>query len=160
MINTVKLLISQFNLQTRLFKNVTYGVTDAVSHNQFYKNANHVEWLTGHIVSSRYLLAGLIGLEDTEPFSDLFQNVKGMDKDITYPAVEHLTKNWDSLSAKIASPLDSITEETLSSKLPDPVPNGDTFGDFIAFILHHEAYTIGQIGIYRKFLGLSAMSYN
>jgi len=160
MTNTLKLLISQFKLQTRLFKNVTIGITDPGSLKQFYENANHVAWLTGHIVSSRYLLAGLIGLKEAEPFAELFLNGKGMDKNSIYPPMAELTKNWDSLSEKIAAALDSITDETLSSKLPRPVPSGDTVGDFIAFILHHEAYTIGQIGIYRKFQGLGAMSYN
>ena len=157
--NDSKMIISQFSLQTRLYKNVTEGVTDSISHNQFYEKANHVAWLAGHIVLSRYLLAELIGLKETEPYAALFQNGKGMDEKITYPSIAELSNTWDALSYKITFALNSITEEKLSFKLPKPVPCGDTVGDFIAFILHHEAYTIGQIGIYRKFLGLGAMSY-
>jgi len=31
---------------------------------------------------------------------------------------------------------------------------------FLAFLMHHEAYHIGQPGILRKYLGKEAMKYN
>jgi len=159
MTNTIKLITSQLNLQTRLFNNVTDGITDEQSRVHLYPNANHPAWLTGHIVSSRYLFANLLGLKDAEPFPSLFQNGKGMDNAAAYPSMSDLRRDWNGISEKIVTVLDSITEETLSSGLPKPVPAGNTVGDFIAFILHHEAYTIGQIGIYRRYLGVPAMSY-
>ena len=159
MTNTVKLIISQFHLQTRLFKNVTDGITDGQSTRQMFPGANHPAWLTGHIVSSRFLFANLLGLKESEPFPALFQNGKGMDTEAKYPSMQNLKKDWESISEKIASALQNISDEALSAKLPNPVPSGNEVGDFVAFILHHEAYTIGQIGIYRRFLGLPAMSY-
>lgn len=155
----MKHLISQFNLQTKLFNNVTAGISDAESIKLMSENANHVAWLTGHLVSTRYMLAGVLGLKETEPFPELFAQGKGMDKNAKYPGMANLTKDWASVSEKVAKALSSVTEENLNAKAPFPLPTGDTMGDFFSFLMHHEAYTIGQVGIYRRFLGKEAMSY-
>ena len=95
-----------------------------------------------------------------EPFPILFENGKGRDDKTTYPTMDALTKDWNSISEKISKALNALTEDALGQKTPRPVPLGDSLGDFIAFIVHHEAYTIGQLGICRKFFGLEAMKYS
>ena len=156
----MKHLINQCNLQTRLFNNVTVDVADANSHKQMSINTNHIAWLTGHAVSTRFMLAGALGLKVQEPFPALYENGKGMDKTAKYPSMKELTKDWSSISEKLAKALGSLTEAVVATKMPRPVPTGDTLGDFVSFIMHHEAYTLGQLGIYRRFHGMEAMKYN
>ena len=160
MSNSIKHLINQFNLQTRLFNNVTAGVSDADSLQSLNDNTNHIAWLTGHTVSTRFMLANALGLNVQEPFPSIFENGKGRDKMITYPSMTELTKDWNSVSEKIAGALSAISEEALQAKMPRPFPTGDTLADMISFIMHHEAYTIGQLGISRRYFGLEAMQYN
>jgi alkylhydroperoxidase/carboxymuconolactone decarboxylase family protein YurZ len=160
MSNSIKHLINQFNLQTRLFNNVTVAIKDGDAAKPMNENTNHIAWLTGHTVSTRFMLAGALGLKESEPFPELFQNGKGIDRAYDYPTMDELTKDWNSLAVKIASAMNSLTEESLNAKMPRPVPTGDTLGDFISFLMHHEAYTIGQIGIYRRYYGLDAMKYD
>ncbi len=160
MTNSIKHLISQFNLQTRLFNNVTVGVTDSDAQTQMNENTNHAAWLTGHIVSTRFMLANVLGLNVKEPFPALFENGKGLDKAAKYPSMAELTKDWKDLSEKMVVALSSLNEAALENKMPRPVPTGDTIGDFIAFLIHHEAYTIGQLGISRRFFGLEGMKYS
>jgi hypothetical protein len=160
MSNSIKHLINQFNLQTKLFNNVTVSISDVDSQKQMNANTNHIAWLTGHTVSTRYMLANALGLKTQEPFPALFENGKGIDKTAKYPSIKELTKDWNSISEKVSTALNSISEEALQTKMPRPVPTGDTMGDFISFINHHEAYTIGQLGISRRFFGLEAMKYN
>ena len=160
MSNSIKHLISQFNLQTRLFNNVTAGVSDAVSQQRMNSHTNHIAWLTGHLVSTRFMFANALGIQAKEPFPELFENGKGMDPKAKYPAMEALTKDWNSISEKIAGALQALDEKALSNKMPRPVPTGETLGDFIAFLMHHEAYTIGQVGIVRRYFDLEAMKYN
>jgi hypothetical protein len=74
--------------------------------------------------------------------------------------MKELTKDWSAVSEKVAIALNGLTEDALNAKVPHPVPTGDTLGDFISFIVHHEAYTLGQLGIYRRFHGMEAMNYN
>ncbi len=160
MTSSIKHLISQFNLQTKLFTNVTVGLTDSDAQKPLNGNTNHAAWLTGHIVSTRYMLANVLGLDVKEPFPALYENGKGLDKTAKYPAMSDLTKDGNALSEKMVTALSSLSEEALNNKMPRPVPTGDTLGDFIAFLIHHEAYTIGQLGISRRFFGLEAMKYS
>lgn len=159
MSNSIHHLINQFNLQTKLFKNVTRDLTNDQSVTQMNLHTNHAAWLAGHIVSTRFMIANAIGLQEKEPFPDLFANGKGRDDEANYPTMSELLAGWDLLADKIAERLDSLDEETLRSTMPRPVPTGDTLADLISFILHHEAYTIGQLGILRRFFGLEAMKY-
>jgi hypothetical protein len=159
MSNSIKHLINQFDLQTRLFNNVTKDIKDSDSTKRMNGNTNHIAWLTGHLVSSRYNLGAALGITDKEPYPALFENRKGMDKNAKYPSMQDLTKDWDPITKKISAKLNSLTEDVLNTKMPSPVPTGETLGDLIAFLMHHEAYTIGQLGIYRRFHGQEAMSY-
>jgi hypothetical protein len=160
MSNSIKHLINQFDLQTRLFNNVTTGINDADAQKPLNENTNHVAWLAGHVASTRYMLAGALGIQTAEPFPDIFGNGKGLQKDVKYPSIKESTKEWNALSEKISTALKNLPEEALGNKMPQMFPTGDTFGDFISFLNHHEAYTIGQIGIARRFFGNEAMKYN
>jgi hypothetical protein len=160
MSSSIKHLINQFNLHTRLFSNVTAGVNDSDAQKQMNENTNHIAWLTGHTVSTRFMLSQVLGMQFTEPFPAFFENGKGLDKKTQYPSMKDLTKEWTSISEKVSNAMSSLSEEELNKKIPRPVPTGDTLGDFIAFIIHHEAYTVGQMGIARRFFGLEAMKYN
>ncbi len=160
MSNSIKNLIDQFNLHTRLFNNVTVAIKDGDAAKPMNENTNHIAWLTGHTVSTRFMLAGALGLKESEPFPEQFENGKGIDKNAKYPSMGELTKDWNSLSTKIASALNLLNEETLNAKMPRPVPTGDTLSDYISFLMHHEAYTLGQLGIYRRYYGVDAMKYN
>lgn len=156
----MKAIITQFDLQTRLFKNVTTEVNDSDAQTQMNGNTNHMAWLTGHTVSARYTLANVLGITDQEPYPHLFAQGKGIDSDTTYPSMDDLRKDWDTISEKIRAVLEGLDEAALNQKAPFPVPTGDTIGQFVPFMMHHEAYTIGQMGIVRRFHGLDAMKYN
>jgi hypothetical protein len=159
MANTIRYVINQFNLQSRLFANVTAGISDTDSANPMNGNTNHIAWLAGHSVSTRYSLANALGVHAEEPFPDLFRNEKGMDRSAKYPSMRALTKDWNSITKTLELALTAIDDEALGKKTPQPSPTGDTLGDFVSFIIHHEAYTLGQLGIYRRFYGMEPMKY-
>jgi hypothetical protein len=106
------------------------------------------------------MIANVLGANVQEPFPHLFAQGKGMQKNEAYPSLTELTKGWDSVSQKLSEKLNSLTEAELNANAPFPTPCGTTIKDFLAFCAHHEAYTIGQIGIFRRFLGYPAMKYN
>lgn len=160
MSDSIQYFVSQHNLQTRLFNNVVSGVNDADAATPLNVTTNHIAWLTGHIVSTRFMLATVLGIEAQEPYPALFANGKGMDADATYPSMADLTKDWNGISEQIAAAIGGLNADALAQEMPRPVPTGNTLGDFIVFLMHHEAYTIGQIGISRRFHGLEAMNYS
>lgn len=154
---TVKAL---FKLQTRLFNNVIQGVTDEQRHLKISDNTNHIGWLIGHVVSSRYMAANLLGVQLNEPCPEYFANGKGLQEG-EYPTISEMTLGWNELSEKLNDAFDNASEELLDAQPPMQTPIGlNSIIGLITFFAHHESYTLGQIGIFRKFLGLEAMSYN
>lgn len=158
--NSKSALVAQLTLQSRLLKNVTADVSDSESLRQISPETNHIAWLTGHVYSTRCMLAGVLGSPVSEPFPALFENGKGVDTAANYPSMEALIHNWDSLSDSLVNALDNTPEEALENQMPRPVPTGDTLLDFVTFLVHHEAYHLGQMGILRRVLGKEAMKYS
>ncbi len=152
-------LIAQLDLQTALFHNAVEGISDYDAKRQITTNTNHVAWLTGHLVSSRFFLANVLGLRVQEPFPELFAERKGIQRHAEYPGQQLLTKDWDTISDMLITKLSMLTAAALNEKIAFPVPTGDTVIALIAFIAHHEAYTIGQIGLYRRYFGYPGMKY-
>lgn len=157
--STIVAVIKQLEFQTKLYGNATIGISDNDAIRQMNTNTNHVAWLCGHLVSTRYFLANVLGLNVQEPFPELFADRKGLQKDATYPSQELLTRDWAPISAILMAKLQTLTKEALNEKIPSSVPTGDTVEALIAFVAHHEAYTIGQIGLYRRYFGYEAMKY-
>ena len=153
-------LARQFDLQSRLFTNVTVGITDDHAHTRPNANTNNIAWLTGHTVSTRYMLSNILGVQAAEPFPDLYANGKGMSAEARYPSMTALLKDWADISGKMMDRLRSMTEAELIADAPMAMATGKRVIDFAAFIAHHEAYTIGQLGILRRFFGYEAMKYN
>lgn len=152
-------LVEMLNLQTRLFKNVVEGITEDHAQTRLNDDTNHIAWLTGHTVSSRYAMAHLAGLNEQEPYPDLFGKGKGIE-DGTYPTLLDLTKDWDHISHKMIEAISNLPEATLTQQAPFQLPIGDpSMRGAFTFFAHHEAYTIGQIGIARRYFGYEAMKY-
>ena len=158
--NALDHVTAQLQMQTKLFNNATVGFSDDDADRRTGQ-ANHVKWLTGHIVSSRYGMANMLGLAQSEPFPELFANTKGRQDGVTYPSMTELTKDWNAISDKVITKLRSMSDADLAAPAPFDVPTGDgTVKGVFAFLAHHEAYTIGQIAYVRRIVGLEAMKYN
>lgn len=160
MIKELELTIDKLNLQTQLYKNTLAGLKDDDVVKQFAPNTNHVAWLAGHLVSTRYMLANVLGINDSEPFPDIFAGGKGMQAGTKYPQASEMSRGWDEITEKIIGKLKTLSENEIKADAPQPVPTGKSVGAFINFITHHEAYTIGQLGLLRRLLGYPAMKYN
>lgn len=147
-----------YRLQERLFNNVTDSMVgnDGARPNE---QTNHAAWLAGHLVSTRFMLANIFGIEEKEPHPALFGNGKGIDADATYPPVSESVASWNAINEKLNPALENVSDEMMAADGPAPVPMGKTMGDFLAFIAHHEAYHLGQLGMLRKYFGQEAMSY-
>jgi len=69
-------------------------------------------------------------------------------------------EDWNAISGIISEALANLPADALEADAPNvPIPGGK-LGDFFDFLMHHEAYHIGQMGILRKFLGKESMKYN
>jgi uncharacterized damage-inducible protein DinB len=157
---TLQPVIEAFKLQTRLFRNVTKDITDEHGQAHFAGSPNHIGWITGHIVSNRYMIGTVLGLTGREPFPDLFERGKGIQEDTKYPSMDELTAGWEDFAEKIIARLKSLDEDDLRADPPVQTPiSENTLRGFITFLCHHEAYHIGQLSLIRRHFGYEPMSY-
>jgi len=157
--NQVKFIAKQFELQNRLFVNAISGL-DETSGSRLNEFTNHVAWISGHAVNSRYMMAVMLGLDVKPPHPELFSHGSSIEANAIYPDVMSTIKDFEAISSQIVKALANTTDEVMESKAPMPCPMGDKVGDLFAFFAHHESYHIGQLGILRKYFGNEAMSYN
>lgn len=158
-------LIIQFDLHQKLFNNVLEGFSDEESNQRLHsdKNINHVKYLAGHLLNSQYSLAKISGMELEIKWNNLFA-VMGKSEakdDIEYPTIEEIKTEWNQMHDDIRSGLSKLTENDLENTPPEPFDQvANSKGELWAFVNHHQAYHIGQIGILRKGFGKEAMRYD
>ena len=158
--HSAQTLAAQFDLHTRLFNNVLVGITDAEANGRARDTVNHLTWLAGHLTSTRFGMGKIAGLEEQDPWSDLFSHGHSISDEADYPSIEAIKAKWDAISGVISAGLAHLPDEVLGNPAPSKTPIDDgTLGGMLAFLMHHEAYHIGQMGFLRKYLGKDAMSY-
>ena len=157
-------LLVQYDLHQRLFNNVLDGFSDEETNLRLegFPKVNHVKYLAGHLLNSQYGIAKIAGLNPEVRWNELLA-VMGQSQakdDIPYPGIEEIIGEWNSLYLPAREGLLNLTADQLSGKAPQPFDAvSDSLGELWAFVSHHQAYHIGQIGILRRALGKSAMSY-
>lgn len=157
-------LLAQFDLHHRLYHNVLDGFTDEETNRRLHgdHNMNHVKYLAGHVLNSQYGLALMANVPVEIKWNELFA-VMGQSRardDITYPPIEVIKNEWNDLYEPTRYGLESLNEEELAKTPPSPFDKvAGTSGELWAFINHHIAYHIGQVGILRRGFGKEPMSY-
>ena len=153
-------LATQFDLQTRLFNNVLDDINDAEADERIRDTVNHIKWIAGHLTSTRFGMGKIGGLEAEDPWGDLFSHGNGLREDADYPSIDAIKAQWNAIAGPISAGLANLPDAVLSSPAPAKVPvNDETLGGMLAFLMHHEAYHIGQLGLLRKCLGKESMKY-
>jgi hypothetical protein len=158
------LLLAQFDLHHRLYNNVLEDFRDGETNQRLNGNTriNHVKYLAGHLLNSQYGLARMAGLKPEVKWNELFA-VMGQSEakdDFPYPAIEEIKGEWNQLHQPLRNNLEKLTPEMLAQTPPHPFHQvAASSGELWAFINHHIAYHIGQIGILRKGFGKKPMRY-
>lgn len=158
-IHIMSTIKNQFDLHTRLFNNVLDGIEDSDSNSRANDQVNHVKWLAGHLTSTRFGFKDMAGL-DADPYAEHFSHGNSIDPDADYPSIESIKANWNDISGKISAAMENLPAEAMAAPGPQVPISGGTMGDFLDFIMHHEAYHLGQMGLLRKFMGKDSMKYN
>ncbi|MBW8360500.1 MAG: DinB family protein [Weeksellaceae bacterium] len=157
------IIIPAYRMHTQSFKNALNGISEESALRRIDNLTNHVVWMTGNLVSCRYWLAELLGMEEKDPNGEYFKEGRALDENLPYPSLGELKKNFAEISPKVYQKLLEITDEQLEKPY--------TFGMNIPFMKENvlnmigmcvgrEDYLLGQIGLMRKMLGLMGMSYD
>ena len=149
-ISVGEVLAGQFQLQNGIFQNALDQLDDALALQRPHPNSNHLNWLVGHLVTCRYMLANHIGLALADPNDKLYFSPI---HDGPYPTLKTLTGEWAAISSPLIDFISSLAAEELCADLG----NGASKKDLIQFFAYHEAYHLGQMGYARKQLTGQAM---
>lgn len=143
-------------LHRRLFANVLDGLTDEQL-GEHAGEANDVLWIAAHLAQSRAGLAALLG-EAVEHPLEAYSNAvpAGTER----PTLETIRETFAQASGALNRALRKVTDEGLAGDAPFEIPVRDqTMAGMLNFLLSHEGYHLGQLGLYRRVLGLPAMRY-
>lgn len=155
-------LIIQFDLHQKLFNNVLDGFTDEETNHRLHgdKKMNHVKYLAGHLLNAQYGFGMMAGIQQNVKWNELFAagNQSKAQDNIVYPTIKEIKTEWNELYQPIRNGLEDLTEEDLEKKAPKDF--WETINEMWAFLNHHQAYHIGQIGILRRGFGKEAMRYD
>jgi uncharacterized damage-inducible protein DinB len=155
-------LKAQFDLQTRLFNNTLEGVTDSETNARGNDHVNHMKFIAGHLLNTRLgFMTQLTGGQPDDSYAAQFGRGVKIDPNATYPSINQITSKWNEISGAIGEGITKLPEEALEAKSPVQTPVADdTIRGLLAFLVSHESYHIGQLGLLRKMIGKEAMSYN
>lgn len=147
-------------LNSRLFVNCLEGLDDEMARRRVSQRTNNVAFIASHVVDARYFLAGYLGVTVTNPFKELLGGLKSIAEFTEFPVIREILAAWHDVSGILEERLARLTAAELRAPSPQsfPIDDASVLGG-LAFLIQHESYHLGQLGLLRKCLGLEAMSY-
>jgi hypothetical protein len=164
-----KVLLDQFDLHNLLYNNVIADISNEESNKCVADPMNCVKWLAGHLLWAQHNLANIGQVKLDLPWRDHFHTKQGGSTEdfnaskSELPTLQQVKDKWNEYAPLIRTGLENLPDEALNTviEVKHPIaPFDNTLAGLWAFINHHQAYTIGQIGILRRGLGKEAMKYS
>ena len=153
----MRTITTLFDMHTRLYRNVLAGIEAEDASVQRHPDTNHIQFLAGHLVFTRLMLKDFGGLQ-ADPRFNAFEKL--IDPQVDYLPLPEIIAKWDAIATPLSEGLKALPDGFTDTDAPFPTPAGKTMGDFLAFLMHHEAYHIGQLGLLRRYADKAGMRYN
>jgi uncharacterized damage-inducible protein DinB len=159
----VTALADMLRLNSRLYQNCLAGLTDQAARERLSGAGptNSAAFVAAHLVDSRYYLLDCLGVKQQSPLTGAkggFNNIA----DVTaFPALADIRTAWHSAGELLGKRLAALTAADLDTPLAPgfPIETQTTLG-LLSFMVQHESYHLGQLGLLRKHSGLPAMAYD
>jgi uncharacterized damage-inducible protein DinB len=153
---------AMFRLHTRLFLNAFDEVSDEVARIRPNDDTNSMAFIGLHMHDARHYLAKFLGRPESNPFAQITASATSIDDIEIYPSLAELRTAWLEVTAALNGKFDDLDPESLSRPPTEadfefPFEDQTLLGG-MGFLLHHEAYHIGQLALLRKLHHLPAMS--
>jgi len=153
-------LVEMARLNHRLFLNCLRGLDDAPARKRPSDGVNSIAFIALHVVDARYFLVRQMGGRAESPFAALLKDVNRVADLRACPSVEAIRQAWCAVEGRLERRFAAMPRERLARRSTVRFPVGDpTVLGSIAFLLQHESYHVGQLGMLRKYLGLGPMGY-
>jgi uncharacterized damage-inducible protein DinB len=153
-------LYAIFKLNSSLFLNTLVDMDDDQASWRPTEQTNSAAYLALHLVDTRYFMATHIGLTLVNPFAALLKEARSIRDLRTLPRLDEVRAAWKAVTGETRVKFGQMTDAHLnviaSAKLPT---DDETTLGMLSFLMQHESYHIGQLGLLRKQMGLPAMLY-
>jgi len=147
-------------LNTDLALNCLDGLTDEEASRRVSPRVNSVAFLLAHLTDTRYFGATLLGRPGANPLSLVLDGARGIDEVKVLPPLAELRTHWLGAARHLETALAATRAEALDAPSGQRFPIDDpSLLGTIAFLMQHESYHVGQLGLLRKELGHPAMAY-
>jgi uncharacterized damage-inducible protein DinB len=150
-------LVEIFNLNTRLFRELTDNLSDEQARERPSNETYSIVFLACHLVEARDCLARLVGIEKTRSLAEVLQSVTTVVELNNEPPLDQVKEAWEEVTALLWERIPCLSSDSLDQESSDrfPLDNSSVFGGLV-FLLHHESYHIGQLAFLRRYLGVGA----
>jgi len=147
-------LAQSYSLTTRLINNFITGITDAAACATPLSSVNSLNWVLGHILTSRQQVARALGGEDFMPEAASVRYMTGSDPVTPESSTmiplstlqEFLQASQESLADALATAAPEDLAQVIETRFgPRPV------GQHVAGLHWHETFHVGQLEILREF---------
>ncbi len=154
-------LAATLRMNTGLMANCLRDLSDDDGQRRVSEHCNSVTFIAAHMLNARAYLTGQLGGDGTDPFADMLSAVNSIDDVTELPTLAELLPAWHDVSERLLTRLGELTADDLDADAPVGFPIDDpTVLGMVAFLVQHDGYHLGQLGILRKQLGYEAMSYD
>jgi uncharacterized damage-inducible protein DinB len=132
-------------------------MTDDIARRRLRNGGPSVAWNIGHMLQHRNLIAAAIACRG--PAFDLTWCANSATDGHDYPTLRELQTTWDEFSARLATAVDTLSEEELAAPSPMQLPHGEqTLLDALRFVVWHETLHLGQVSMLRSHHGLTPLA--
>jgi uncharacterized damage-inducible protein DinB len=155
-------LAEMLRLNTRLYRNCLAGLADdkARVRPTGAGATNSAAFVAAHLVDSRYYVLTSLGVKQTSPLKGAKGGFNNIADVTSFPPLTEIQTAWNAAGEAINQRLEAMTTADLDAPLDPgfPVETQTTLG-LLTFMVQHEGYHLGQLGLLRKHAGLPAMEY-
>jgi uncharacterized damage-inducible protein DinB len=153
-----EILTIQFGYNGYTFSLNLNGLDNDEALDQPTPGGNCLNWVAGHIVSSRAGILTVLGQDPPYP-AEKYKRYERGSKPVTkakgtVPLTE-IQADFAATRDALAAGLTSLTAERLAEKAPFSPANNEqeTVGSLLAGLAFHESYHTGQLGVLRRLAG-------
>ena len=143
-----------FEFQGTIYENAQANLSEEQAQQRPGEHNNHINWLLGHVLHCRFMLANMLGVEAENPFGQRYWTAI---EEVEYPAVAEVVQHFAGISSKLVAALNTMSDEQLDAR---PAEGKPSMSEIVSFFVYHEAYHLGQLGYARKAIGMEAMKAN
>ena len=150
-----------FRLNTRLYRSCLADLSDELARERpSGKGAtNSAAFVAAHLVDSRYYLLGLLGNQQPSPLKGAEGGFNHINQVTSYPPLGEIQTAWTTVGETLDRQLHSATADQLDTAFDGFPLETPTLLGVLGFMVQHESYHLGQLGLLRKHAGMEAMAY-